>query len=327
MQDNIDKKPVFIINAHKGPVISLSISNNNRFLLSSSGQFIDYYGNIVFTDNSICLWDLNTGKLLNKWKNTPFEINESGYINTAFINYSLFLTTGPGSIINIISIKNSNINKKLGEENHNIKSMKFVNSKNMLLTGGDYRDKSIKLWDINSGKCINTYKSHQWDVDSVDVSPDADKIISTSSLYDDKPILLWEFNKSLPVKKLGSINMRITSCIFISNKYILSTGEDKVIRLWDTYEGKTVKAYEGTEGYPYAVKYMFKKNIIVAGASSFIKGMDNYIYFWDLKESKLLNRLFKHSSGINKLIISNGEKLIITGCNDGKIYIWKNPFV
>ena len=50
------------------------------------------------------------------------------------------------------------------------------------------RDKTIKIWDANTGECLKTLEGHSLDVNSVAYSPDGTKIISSSS---DKTIKIW----------------------------------------------------------------------------------------------------------------------------------------
>ena len=49
-------------------------------------------------------------------------------------------------------------------------------------------DESVRLWDVESGKQLHSYRGHVLEVQSVDVSPDG-KIIASGS--DDRKIKLW----------------------------------------------------------------------------------------------------------------------------------------
>ena len=49
-------------------------------------------------------------------------------------------------------------------------------------------DKTIKIWDANTGECLNTLEEHSKEVDSVAYSSDGTKIISGS---DDTTIKIW----------------------------------------------------------------------------------------------------------------------------------------
>ena len=49
-------------------------------------------------------------------------------------------------------------------------------------------DKTIKIWDANTGECLETLEGHSGSVKSVSYSPDGKNIISGS---DDKTIKIW----------------------------------------------------------------------------------------------------------------------------------------
>lgn len=62
-----------------------------------------------------------------------------------------------------------------------------VLSNERIISGSD--DKTIKLWNVNSGECIQTLTGHSSCVSSVAVLSN-DKIVSAS---DDKTIKIWNF--------------------------------------------------------------------------------------------------------------------------------------
>ncbi len=55
------------------------------------------------------------------------------------------------------------------------------------LVSGSY-DKTIKLWDVKTGKEIHTFEGHDGPVRSVNFSPNGKTLVSGS---DDKTIKLW----------------------------------------------------------------------------------------------------------------------------------------
>ena len=53
-------------------------------------------------------------------------------------------------------------------------------------------DKTIKLWDIETGKEIRTFEGHKDEVSSVAFSPDGEYIVSGSG---DNTLKLWDVKK------------------------------------------------------------------------------------------------------------------------------------
>ncbi len=317
-------KAFFILKAHKGPVNCLSISDDNRFLLSSSSQFVDNYNRITFTDNSICLWDIKKGKLIKKWKAHDFDANDSGKISVDFLSNDLAISSGPDCRINIWDLKVFKVKLSIETYDNKIECMRLFKSKSLVVTGGNHLDKTVRVWSLKNENCINLFTGHQWTVDSVDMSFDGTKVASTSSLFDHKPIVIWNRKTGKPLIKFGSINMRVVLVKFLTNKYVISSSLDRIIRIWNISTGKIIHAFMGQQGYPLCLKLFQNKNMIASGSSSNFKKGDNNIYFWDIQRRKLKNRICNHNTGVNCIDMTNDDRIIITGCLDGNIYIWKN---
>lgn len=320
---NKDENLIYILKFHTCPVNSLAVSNDNSLLLSSSSQFVDYYDRIVFSDNKICLWNLKTGKKINAWNAHDFEYNESGKIFVNFFNNNYAISTGPDSKIKIWDLKKFKEKIVYSTNEHKIESMKLLKTKLLLITGGNYRDKSIRLWNLNNGNCLTILNNHKWSVDSVDITHNANNAVSSSNLHDEKPITIWDLHKEKNINSFGNKEMRITKVKFLTKKYIISSGEDKIIRIWNIDTGKIIRFFKGHEGYPTCFKEFSNKKTFISGNNSIIKNQENHVYFWNIAKGELKNKTFIHESGINTLEISPDNKKIITGCNNGNIYVWK----
>ena len=320
---NKEESLLFILKSHTGPINSLAISSDNSLLLSSSSQFIDYYDRIVFSDSDICLWNLKKGKIIKKWNAHDFEYNESGKISVDFFNNNYAISTGPDCKIKIWDLKKFKEKIIYSTDGHKIESMKLLKTKLLLITGGNHQDKSVRLWNLNNGDCLTVLNGHKWSVDSIDITYNANKAVSSSNLHDEKPVIIWDIHKEKKVNSFGNKEMRITKVSFLTKKYIISTGEDKIIRIWNIDTGKITRVFKGHEGYPTCFKEFSNKKSFISGNNSIIKNQENHVYFWNIVKQELKNKIFIHESGINALEITSDNKKIITGCNNGNIYVWK----
>ena len=62
-----------------------------------------------------------------------------------------------------------------------------VSSDGQTLVSGSW-DKTIKVWELSTGKLVRTLTGHENPVDSVAISPDGQTLVSGS---DDKTIRVW----------------------------------------------------------------------------------------------------------------------------------------
>ena len=76
--------------------------------------------------------------------------------------------------------------KILGEHFGSVRSVAYSPDGTKIISGS--MDKTIKIWDANTGQCLKTLNGHSHYVNSVAYSPDGTKIISGSS---DKTIKIW----------------------------------------------------------------------------------------------------------------------------------------
>jgi len=176
-------------------------------------------------------------------------------------------------------------------------------------------DKTLRLWDISSGKTTRTFVGHTGDVLSVCFSPDNRQIVSASR---DKTIKLWN--------TLGECKFNITedghgdwvSCVRYSpnpeKAMIVSSGWDKLVKVWDLNKCKLKTNHYGHTGYVSAITISPDGSIFASG------GKDSIAMLWDLNEDKHLYSL-EAGSPINALSFSpNRYWLVAATTNCVKIW-------
>ena len=72
-------------------------------------------------------------------------------------------------------------------------------------------DRTIKIWDANTGICLQTLKGHSDGVTSVAFSPDGTRIISGSY---DKTIKIWDANTGQCLETLMGHSRGVFSVAF-----------------------------------------------------------------------------------------------------------------
>ena len=83
-------------------------------------------------------------------------------------------------------MENERCIKRYIRHKDSVNSVCFSSDEKKALSGS--KDKTIKLWDIDTGQCIRTFNGHMDDVSSVCFSPDGKSALSGSS---DKTLKLW----------------------------------------------------------------------------------------------------------------------------------------
>ncbi|MGC1878122.1 MAG: F-box/WD40 repeat-containing protein, partial [Rhabdochlamydiaceae bacterium] len=170
--------------------------------------------------------------------------------------------------------------KHLTNVQHNMKAGKYrlqtleghQHSVNSILVFGDKlisasSDRTIKIWDLSSGKVLQTLEGHQRWVNSILV--DRDKLISASS---DCTIKIWDLSSGKVLQTLDDHRDMVNSILVDGDKLISASG-DRTIKIWDLSSGKVLQTLEGHQGSV--------TSILVDGDKLISASADNTINIWD----------------------------------------------
>ncbi|MCH5312188.1 MAG: TIR domain-containing protein [Prevotella sp.] len=196
-------------------------------------------------------------------------------------------------------------------------SIDFSSDGNLLITSA--YDNTIRIWDIYTGRCINTFESGNWIyrnvITSASFSPDQKSILRTNS---DSAIVICD-SKTFEVKMLlkGHGFGGISSAFYNKDgHYIVSASWDKTIRIWDTYTGECLHIIEEPDEVNYAI---FSKNehYIISASEN------NLIRIWDTNSWQCLHVLKGHKSSVNSICVSPDDKYLVSASKDNTLRIWR----
>jgi WD40 repeat protein len=111
--------------------------------------------------------------------------------------------------------------------NNKITSISFSKDGKYIATGSE--DRTIKLWDILTGREIRTILGHSDKINSILFSPDSRYIASASS---DNTIKIFEIETGLEYMTLTGHSREVNSISFSPDgRYLASSGSDAKIKL------------------------------------------------------------------------------------------------
>ena len=90
-------------------------------------------------------------------------------------------------------------------------------------------DKTLRLWDLETGKEIRKFEGHEGVVHGV-FSSDGRRVLSTSS---DQTVRLWDTESGKELHRfLGHTGGVSCAAFSPDGRYVLSGSGDKTLRLW-----------------------------------------------------------------------------------------------
>jgi len=123
-----------------------------------------------------------------------------------------------------------------------VTSVAFSPCGHYVLSGS--KDKTVKLWDIATGREIRTFKGHSDVVSSVKFSPDDRHIVSTSW---DGSVRLWDITSESEVRASREHQYKVNAvAVSRDGKYALSGSEDRSLILWHLPSCRVAKRFGGS---------------------------------------------------------------------------------
>lgn len=228
------------------------------------------------------------------------------------------------------ALENTNSNKKapefrfepseflpLSSQNSKFSSINLDLNKNIsiLISGSD--DSTLKLWNLDTGKLINSFEGHQESVNCVELLP-FNRIASGS---DDKTIKIWSLENNFDPIDSFQIHDDSVLCLKYHNETLLSSSADKTVKIIDTNNYQLLASLIGHEDYVENIE-LISDNILATGSR------DNTIRLWNIEN--IANNITLHAISVINAHTSNikvlkriGENKFISGSNDGSIKIWQ----
>ncbi|WP_427157181.1 eIF2A-related protein [Aliinostoc sp. HNIBRCY26] len=176
-------------------------------------------------------------------------------------------------------------------------------------------DKTIKIWDIQTQKLLQTLKGHQDRVTSISFSPDNQTIVSGSA---DKTIKIWQLSNGHLLRTITGHHDVVNTVNFSPDGQILATGsDDKTIKLWQVTDGKLLQNLQG-HGLAIASVKFSPNGKILASAS-----WDNTIKIWQIPDGKLIQTLTGHTDGVTSISFTADSQILASGSADNTIKFWE----
>ncbi len=218
-------------------------------------------------------------------------------------------------------------------------------------------DKTIKLWDVATGKELKTFIEEQEVVTSIKFTPDGKHILSATTgsgvkvwdiisgnykkilddgfshfvdiskngryiiyekPYPNRSIELYDISAGKVISSLVGHDTFVNCAKFSPNgRYIVSGSSDKTIKLWDVKSGTELKSFRGHNDIVSSVNFSPDSKYIVSGGGN----NDKTVRVWNISNGTEVLKLEGHSSAIQSVCFSPDGRYVVGGGFD-EIKFW-----
>lgn len=231
----------------EGSVNVVKFSRSGSVLLAAGGR----PGN----SGVAVLWDVGSGERIA----TIGDELDAVLAADISSDHSMVALGGPGRVVNVYATDTGELMYTIKKHTDWVTALSF-STDGVLLATGD-RNGGLHVWESWTGRAYLTLNGHAGSINGIAWRADSNLIASASQ---DTTIKLWELNNGSQVKSWGGHGGGALDVTFTREGQILSTGVDKVTKLWGQ-DGAQKTAFPGFSELGTAVAWCNETQKAIAG--------------------------------------------------------------
>jgi hypothetical protein len=235
-----------------------------------------------------------------------------------------------------------------------LRSASIVSSCQVLVSG--CLDKTLKVWNLQTGELLRTLKGHSAAISSVAMSSDG-QFLASSSLHCPKSnVKVWNLQtgkllhssfgqkksvQAVAIANNGRIVIGSHNKVKIWNLHtgdrlhtlshscsiqivalsldgqLLAVGRnDGKIKLWNSQTGVSIRTLNGHTAVVNSILFSSDAQRLISASA------DRTIKIWDVQTGKALQTLSDHTQGVNAIALIPESQILISGSADQTIKLW-----
>lgn len=182
----------------------------------------------------------------------------------------------------------------------------------LALSGFDLR--TVRVWEVESGRFLRMLQGHTDNVWSVSVSSDSELALSGSA---DTTLRVWKIRtgRCLFVLK-GHTDKVLSVAMSGDGRLALSGSKDHRVRLWEVESGRCRCVLDGHTGTVWTVALSEDGRRALSGSD------DKKVIVWDLDSAHSERTLEGHTGAVFGLALNYSGQLAVSGSSDKTVRLW-----
>jgi len=175
-------------------------------------------------------------------------------------------------------------------------------------------DKTLKVWDLETGLALGTLEGHSAYVLGVAVTADGKRAVSAS---EDKTLKVWDLETARTLRTLTGHSASVSSvAVTRDGKRAVSASQDRTLKVWDLETGRKLRTLEGHSAPVLGVAVMLDGKRAVSASK------DNTLKVWDLDTGRALRTLEGHSNFVYGVAVTPDGKRAASASRDKTLKVW-----
>jgi WD40 repeat protein len=175
-------------------------------------------------------------------------------------------------------------------------------------------DKTLRIWDLDSGQCLRALQGHGSGVNEVAITPDGRCAVSASR---DTTLRVWDLDSGRCLRTLQGHGKEVTEMAIGSDGHCaVSASEDTTLRVWDLDSGQCLRALQGHGDSVTGVA------ITPNGRCAVSASRDTTLRVWDLDSGQCLRALQGHGDWVTGVAIATDGRCAVSASRDKTLGVW-----
>jgi sugar lactone lactonase YvrE len=187
-------------------------------------------------------------------------------------------------------------------------------------------DKTLKLWDMPSGRELRTFTGHTEHANSVAFSPDGHTLVSGSG---DTTLKLWDVASGQELRTLNGHTTSVNSVAFSPDGRMLASGGGthfigggpikrvSELKLWVAASGRELRTLTGHTDIVDSVTFSPDGRMLGSGSA------DTALKLWDVASGRELRTLTGHKGRVGSVAFSPEGRTLASASADNTLKLWE----
>jgi WD40 repeat protein len=175
-------------------------------------------------------------------------------------------------------------------------------------------DRTLKVWDVETGRELHTLRGHMSPVFGVALSVDGRRAVSASS---DKTLKVWDVETGRELRTFQGHTDAVNGVALSGDgRRAVSASDDRTLKVWDVETGRELRTLQGHTDAVNGVA-LSGDGFRAVSASD-----DRTLKVWDVETGRELHTLQGHTNWVRGVALSVDGRRAVSASSDKTLKVW-----